>query len=43
MNQSHCHETIFYFQLLKLIFEVEEVDYQKYLAKIYELIDDPDF
>ncbi len=42
-NNPHAHETVFYFQLLKLIFESEDPDYDQYLQKIYDIIDNSDF
>lgn len=40
-DSPHAHERVFYFQLLKLIFEAEQTDYEKYLGKIYDILDNP--
>jgi len=42
-NDPQANLRIFYYQYLKLCFEIDNVDYESYIDKIYDLIRSEDF
>jgi hypothetical protein len=42
-NDVQANIRVFYYQYLKLCFEVNECDYEQYIRKIEEIINDPNF
>ena len=42
-NDVQANIRVFYYQYLKLCFEAEDCDYEQYIRKIEDIINDPNF